>query len=107
MQTSLVNTVEFVGTLAVLSILLERSLSVIFEHRIYQDLFNKWHIKEIVAFWTAYCICNWCKFDIYACIFAIPTSTFGTILTALAVGGGAKGSIKLFQDVLGISNKTP
>lgn len=88
--------------LVVLSFLLERSLSILFEHKTLQGFFSG--KKEIIAFALAYLICAIYSFDILAVVFDSAKGLFGYLVTSMVVAGGSKGSLKLFQDVLKVGN---
>lgn len=94
--------------IAALSILLERSLAVIFESSVYQRILGKlMSLKEGLAIASAYGICYYYQFDGYATLLTkTDVSRMGYLLTALVIAGGAKGSMKLFQGYLGIVRPT-
>jgi hypothetical protein len=88
--------------LTILSVLIERSLALFFEQK-HINLFLKGKgLKEIIAFGICYLVCTQWSIDIVSMILKIETGkTIGFILTAAAIAGGSKASIKLFQDVIG------
>lgn len=91
--------------IAVLSLLVERSLSLAFEHRVWiamEKTFNGSGLKEVVATGLSWSICNNASFDAFGLMFTRPPSTFGMVLTACMIAGGSKGMLKLMRDVLGV-----
>jgi hypothetical protein len=94
-------------TLTVLAFMVERMLSVFFEHRLWTWIekdFNLRGLKEVAAVALAYGLSTWSGFDALALMFQQPTTWPTRALTALVIAGGSKGAIKLMQDVLGIGN---
>lgn len=102
---------EVLITIVVLSFLLERALSVIFENR----MFIRWvdgppdkpkpkkSIKEIIAAGACVTFCWWQDFDAVSIILqSSEKATFwGVVITGLIIAGGSKASIGLFRDLLG------
>ncbi len=96
---------EALAVVVVLSILIERALSLLFEHRKFIDRFGDSNVKEVVAFAVSLGVVAYWKFDVLSVIFIEDKNTWlGYALTAAIVAGGSKGSIKLFQDVLGVKS---
>lgn len=89
---------EVLLLLLFLSIFVERSLSVIFAQYYYQKYLQSKHIKEIIALVFGYIICYICDFDVLSKLFMIKPTIIGMFLTSLCIAGGAKLSIKVFQD---------
>jgi hypothetical protein len=97
-------TFEVLATIVVLSILIERCLSILFESRPFIKRTEKKHgIRELISFIICVSVCIYWKFDaISILIVASETMTIpGMLITGGIVAGGSKGSLKLFQDVLG------
>ena len=98
---------EVLFTIAVLAVFVERALAVIFESRwfirMYQRHPNRSGIKEVIALAVAIGVCAFWQFDAMSIVIVSheQMQVPGYILTGLIVAGGAKGSIKLFKDVLG------
>lgn len=89
----------------VLSLLVERALSVVFENRKFIDAFDNSNVKEGIAFAVALGIVWYWGFDLLSILFIAEENTWlGLALTALIIAGGSKGSIKLFHDVLGVKS---
>lgn len=90
---------EVLGTIVLLSLFIERALSVIFEWRPLIPVLSSKGLKEPIAFAASAVVCFWKDFDALAIIFRDEkTSIVGLLLTALIVAGGSKGSVKLFRD---------
>jgi hypothetical protein len=102
---------EVLITIVVLAFLLERAMSVLFEHR----WFIRWSegsleqpktrkgLKEIIASLVCIAFCWWQGFDAISIILqSSETPTFwGIVISGLIIAGGSKASIALFRDVLG------
>lgn len=98
-------TFEVLATIVVLSLLVERALAPLFEHRAFIKKFGEMGVKEPVAFLVALAVCLYWDFDAVSMIvLREKTSPFGTVVTAAVIAGGSKGSIKLFRDVLGFKS---
>jgi len=96
---------EALAVVVVLSILIERALSLLFEHRKFIARFDESNIKEILAFAVSLGVVMYWKFDILSIIFIGDKNTWlGFALTAAIIAGGNKGSIKLFHDVMGVKS---
>ena len=64
---------------------------------------QKYPLKEMLGFVLALVICKFWDFDAVSIILLSEhTRLVGVVVTAAIVAGGSKGSIALFQDVLGI-----
>lgn len=64
---------------------------------------QKYPLKELLGFVLALVICKAWDFDAVSIILLSEhTRLIGVVVTAAIVAGGSKGSIALFQDVLGI-----
>lgn len=93
---------EVLAMLILLSLILERGLSMLFEWRIFIEKASKRGMKEPIAFIAALIVIVSYKFDALAILFSEEsTSYIGYIVTAGVIAGGSKGSIKLFRDWLG------
>lgn len=93
---------EVLGTLVLLSLIVERALSPIFEWRIFIDSAANKGAKEPIAMAVAIAVVAWLDFDALAIIFSREeTSWVGWLITAGVVAGGSKGSMKLFRDWMG------
>ena len=90
--------------LTILSVLIERSLALFFEQKHISKILEGKGIKELVAFGVCYFVCTQWSIDMISMILKMePGKTIGFVLTAAAIAGGSKASIKLFKDVIGIS----
>lgn len=97
-------TFEVLSTIVVLSLLIERCLSILFESRPFIKRTEKSQgIRELISFIVCAGVCFYWKFDsISILIVASEKMTIpGMLITGGIIAGGSKGSIKLFQDVLG------
>lgn len=94
---------EVVVTIIVLAFLVERALSLLFEHRLYIKHFNQKGFKEPIALVVSLLVCWFWDFDaIGIVVLAERTSIIGKLITAAIIAGGSKGSLKLFRDLLDI-----
>ena len=94
--------VEVLGTIVLLSLLIERFLSPFFEWRIVLDKIKEKGLKEPIAFALSFFIIYTYEFDAMAIIFTQDkNSIIGFLITAGVVAGGSKGAVKLFRDYLG------
>ena len=97
-------TFEVLSTIVVLSLLIERTLSILFESRPFIKRTEKTQgVREVISFVMCVAVCIYWKFDaISILIVASEKMTIpGMIITGGIVAGGSKGSVKLFKDVLG------
>jgi hypothetical protein len=95
-------TFEVLAAIVVLSIFLERALALIFEQRFLVKKLEDSGWKMPIAFIVSLLVCVFWKFDAISMIVLRETThPFGYIITAAVIAGGAKGSVKLFRDVLG------
>lgn len=94
--------IEVLGTIVLLSLLIERFLSQFFEWRVVINKIQKKGFKEPIAFVASFFVIYSYEFDAMAVIFSQEkVSIVGYLITAGIVAGGSKGSIKLFRDYLG------
>ncbi len=93
---------EVLGTIVLLSLFIERALAPIFEWRVVLNAIQEKGIKEPVALIVSFLVVYLYQFDAMAIIFSQESTSFvGYLITAGVVGGGSKGSLKLFRDWLG------
>lgn len=95
---------EVLVTIVVLSMIIERALSLLFEARPFIKRTQNVHgVKELISFIVSVTVCIVWKFDaITILIVSSDKMTVpGMIITGGVIAGGSKGSIKLFKDVLG------
>jgi hypothetical protein len=89
--------------LTMMALILERSLALIFEQKHISKMLSGKGIKEILAFCLCFFVCKEWSIDVISMMLKMePGKTLGFIITAAAIAGGSKASIKLFQDVIGI-----
>jgi hypothetical protein len=116
-------TFEALVGMVVLSLLVERALSLLFESRWWiarfedprigkpdaaklpppepQPAAKRVPLKEFLAFVLSLVVCLSWDFDAVSIIFLTrQTSTLGIVVTAAIVAGGSKSSVALFQDVM-------
>lgn len=92
--------------IVVLSFIVERALSILFESRFFIRKFEKRSLKELIAFITSATICWYWNFDaISILIVQEKTTVYGAIITGAVIAGGSKGSVKLFKELLGVKSK--
>jgi hypothetical protein len=96
------------GLVVVLAMVLERSLSVVFEWGLWDVWLAKKNLRAPLSLLASYLVCAYMKFDILLTIGKQDASKFelfsiGTFVTAATIAGGSKGAITLFQDVLNFS----
>ncbi len=98
--------IEVLATIVVMSILLERALAILFEWRPYVKKFDGKGTKQPVALVVAFLVCRFWEFDAISMIILQEQVTmFGQVVTAAIIAGGAKGSMKLFRDVMNWKSK--
>lgn len=94
--------IEVLAAIVVLAFVLERALSIIFEHRLYIDHAKGRGLKEFIAFGLALLVCWQWDFDAMSMIILKDQTTLiGELITAGVIAGGSKGSVKLFRDIMG------
>src|SRR5688572_30407452 len=95
---------EVLATIVILSMIVERTLSLLFESRFFiEKTENVRAIKETISFAVSAAVCVYWQFDAVTIIIVAGDKMTipGMILTGGIVAGGSKGSIKLFRDWLG------
>jgi hypothetical protein len=98
-------TFEVLTMIVIVSILVERGLSILFESRVFISKLKDKGYKEIIAFVVSTAVCWRWDFDAISTILLKEKNTYiGFILTGAIVAGGSKGSIKLFRDLLGFKS---
>ena len=98
---------EALGAVVLLSIIVERALSPLFEWKVIFDKITGKSLKEPIAFLVSVGVVYFYKFDALAVIFSQEKNSFvGYLITAAVVAGGSKGSIALFRDYLGWKSST-
>lgn len=94
---------EVLAAIVVLSFILERALSLVFESKLFIKAFEGRGVKEWIAGIVCIAVCIIWKFDaISMIILADHTTVFGEIVTGSVIAGGSKASLKLFHDVLDV-----
>ncbi len=97
---------EVLAAVVVLSFIVERALSPLFESNWFVDKLGKKTVKEPIALALSLLVCWYWKLDLLGVVLHGERTRFiGVLITAAVVAGGSKGSLKLFRDVLGIENE--
>lgn len=98
-------TLDALMLVGLFSIIVERALSVLFQSRVYIEHLHKEGMKETIALAVSIAVCATWKLDAIGMILLTETTTVpGYILTGALVAGGAKGSVKLFEDWLNLQS---
>ena len=93
-------------TIVLLSFIVERALSILFESNFFISRFKGKSLKELIAFAVSAAICYYWNFDALSILLVQEkTGLYGSLITGAVVAGGSKGSVKLFHDVLGMKSK--
>jgi len=96
---------EVLIAIIVLSFIVERALSVLFESRFFINRFKEKSLKELIAFIIGAVVCWYWDFDAVSMIFLKENVTvWGAIITGAVVAGGSKASIKLFHDLMNVKS---
>lgn len=94
---------EVLVVIIVLAFLIERALSLLFEHRVFVASFADRGLKEPIAFLVSWAVVRYWEFDALSVLFQADRASFaGYLITAGIIAGGSKGSVKLFEDLLKI-----
>lgn len=92
-------TTEVLAVIVLLSFVVERALSLLFESRFFLQRFERRSLKELIAFGVGVAVCWYWQFDAVSIILVSETTGMvGYILTGAVIAGGSKGSIALFHD---------
>jgi len=97
--------IKILWFVTVLALLVERALSLVFEHRLWvamERTFVSSGLKEVVVALLCWVICSGAGFDAFGIMFSRPPSPFGVVLTAFVIAGGSKGMLRLMRDGLGV-----
>ena len=91
-------TIAAVVQVAIIALLMERALAIIFEHPWFVKRLQGRGIKEIIAVGVAWSVCTTWGLDVFGAVLGhVHHHRLGTILTALTVAGGSKVSQTLFE----------
>jgi hypothetical protein len=97
---------EVMAAIVVLAFMLERALSLLFEHRFFVNNLDEKGFKEPIALGLAFVVCRYWQFDAISVVILRETVTWhGELITAAVIAGGSKGAVKLFHDVLGVRSE--
>ena len=103
MQVNTSAILDSILLVTIFAIILERALALVFEQKRIAEILKGKGLKEVIAFSVCFAVCNLWGIDVISSIMSIPEGkTLGFVLTAAAIAGGSKASIKLFQDVIGV-----
>ena len=98
---------EALVAITILAFFVERALSLLFEWRHFAARFGSTGVKEPIAFAVALVVTWQWDFDALSMVVVQQQATFlGEVITAAVIAGGSKASIKLFQDLAGVRNRT-
>jgi hypothetical protein len=90
-------------TLVVMSVFIERALSVVFEHRAYLRYFDEKGLKELISFLASLIACYAYRFDAFGLLMGrADAGLVGLVLTAAVVAGGSKASMSMFHQLLNV-----
>lgn len=94
-------TFEVLTAIVIMSFIVERFLSVLFEARRLMPFFAGSGMKELVAVGVSTAVCIYGNFDAVSMILLRETTAIpGEIITGGVIAGGSKASVKLFRDML-------
>jgi hypothetical protein len=100
-------TIEVLVAIIIMSFLVERSLALLFENRLYIKYANEKGLKEVIALGVGILVCVLWKFDAVSMIFLKEKVTwYGAAVTGAIVAGGSKASIRLFRDIMQIRSSS-
>ena len=92
---------EALGAIILLSLIVERGLSVVFGHRLFVNNLAERGLKEPIALLVSWGVVYHIEFDAIAIAFSQEqNSMIGYLVTAGVIAGGSKGSIALFSSWL-------
>lgn len=99
-------TFDAIMLVAVVAIIIERALSVVFQNRIYIEYIHRDGLKELIALAASVAVCVAWDLDALSMILLTQETTIpaGYIVTGALVAGGSKGSLKLFEDVFNLQS---
>lgn len=99
--------VEVLFAIIVLSFFVERSLSLVFEHRFYLRFAKNLGLKEPIALIASVVVARYCEFDALSILLRREENDLlGYVVTGAVIAGGSKASIKLFHDVFKAKSST-
>ncbi len=89
---------EALGAVILLSLIIERGLSVVFGHKLFVNKLKGHGWKEPIALLVSWAVIYYIEFDVIAVAFSQEeNSMIGYLVTAGVIAGGSKGSIALFS----------
>jgi len=96
------NIVETCAIVTIVALFVERALSLAFEHKFLLHRLSGY--KEIIAYGVSLIVCFFWEIDAISSIMTTEKQEIGYFITAGVIAGGAKASVHLFQDVMGVRN---
>ncbi|MGQ0720400.1 MAG: hypothetical protein ACT4PE_02375 [Candidatus Eiseniibacteriota bacterium] len=98
--------IDAIALVALVAILVERALSLLFESRLYIERLDRDGLKETIALALSVATCRFWDLDVVSMIVLTKPQTqlWGYLITGAVVAGGSKGSQKLFQDLLDLQS---
>ncbi|HVZ81836.1 MAG TPA: hypothetical protein VHE12_13700 [bacterium] len=89
---------EAIFVVVLLSFVIERVLAVVFEHALYKKYLDGRGLSAPLAVALSFVVCWKFHFDLLAILFkAQAAGGGGTLLTAMLISGGSKGTMALMQ----------
>jgi len=96
---------EALAALIILSVVVERSLTLLLENKHVVAILDDRDFKEVPALILSISICYQIDFDVLAIMLQSARSDdFEFIVTAAVIAGGYKASIKLFPNFIGLKS---
>ena len=92
-------------TLFIVSLILERSLALIFQWRWWKKYLDGIGLKTVLAFAVALAICKGYNFDAFAMMFGKESQIGGILVTALFVSGGSKLILSIISQIKAFQNQ--
>ena len=87
---------EAIFVVSLLSFIIERVLAVVFEHPLYKKRLDGKGYSAPIAVVLSFIVCWQFHFDLLAILFKAPQAGWGgTLLTAMLISGGSKGTMAL------------
>jgi hypothetical protein len=98
--------VDAIALVALVGIVVERALSLVFESRWFIERVDRDGVKEAAALAFSVATCTFWNLDVVSMIVLTKPQTqlWGYLITGAVVAGGSKGSQKLFQDLLDLQS---
>ena len=89
---------EAIFVVVLLSFIIERVLAVVFEHALYKKYLDGKGLSAPISVALSFLVCRSFHFDLLAVMFKDQAAgLLGTILTAMLISGGSKGTMQLMN----------